>query len=134
MLVFRVGIRTDSGHFYEMETVYSREDAAAAAERIASDCHLEIVVMECFYILSQTTPSIYRCAIDPPTAGHQTEGEKADRLRAENERLSVGNRRYEIARRLNPAQWAAAFELHIKTDKPFDQIIDEMGPLVSPNA
>ena len=55
---------------------------------------------------------------------------KIDRLRAENERLAIGHRRYEIARRLNPVQWAAAFELNIKTNKPFDEIIDEMGPFV----
>ena len=60
--------------------------------------------------------------------------EEAARLRAENERLSIGNRRYEIARRLDPRQWAAAFELNIKTGKAFDQIIDEIGAFVSPTA
>ena len=66
-------------------------------------------------------------------ANHAAQDECRE-LREENERLSVGNRRYEIARRLNPAQWAAAFELNIKTGKVFDQIIDELGPLVAPNA
>ena len=53
-----------------------------------------------------------------------------DRLRGEVERLSAAAKRYEIARRLNPVQWAAAFELNISTGKPFDEIIDDMGPFV----
>lgn len=40
-------------------------------------------------------------------------------------RLRAGYRRYEIARKMNPQQWAAAWSLNIKTGKPFDQIIDE---------
>ena len=88
----------------------------------------------------RTCPFLEACAKVPnPLADAFLAGWNAceadvKRLRAENERLSVGNRRYEIARRLDPRQWAAAFELNIKTGKAFDQIIDEMGPPVSPNA
>ena len=40
----------------------------------------------------------------------------------------LGAKRYEIARRMNPRQWKDAWELNISTGKPFDQIIDELGP------
>ena len=46
------------------------------------------------------------------------------------ERLSKGNERYETARRMNPMQWSAAWELNITTGKPFDEIIDNMRPFV----
>lgn len=52
----------------------------------------------------------------------------------ELEQLRKGFNRYETARRMNPRAWAAAWELNIKTGKPFDQIIDEMRPFVMPNA
>lgn len=42
--------------------------------------------------------------------------------------------RYEIARRMNPQQWKAAWALNLETGKPFDQIIDEMRPFMRPNA
>ena len=48
------------------------------------------------------------------------------------ERLSKGNERYETARRMNPMQWSAAWELNITTGKPFDEIIDNMRPFVYP--
>ena len=38
--------------------------------------------------------------------------------------------RYETARRMNPGQWAAAWELNITTGKPFDEIIDHMRPFM----
>ena len=38
--------------------------------------------------------------------------------------LKVGHDRYEIARRMNPRQWADAWKLNLSTGKPFDEIID----------
>lgn len=40
--------------------------------------------------------------------------------------MKIGHERYETARRMNPRQWAEAWELNLKTGKPFDDIIDEM--------
>ena len=40
--------------------------------------------------------------------------------------LERGYIRYEIARKMNPQQWQAAWELNLK-GKPFDEIIDEMA-------
>ena len=34
--------------------------------------------------------------------------------------------RYETARRMNPRQWASAWDLNTATGKPFDEIIDDM--------
>jgi len=51
-------------------------------------------------------------------------------LRAEINRLSIGHARYETARRMNPRQWADAWKLNLRTGKGFDQIIDEMRPLM----
>lgn len=36
--------------------------------------------------------------------------------------------RYQIVRRMNAAQFADAFILNIRTGKPFDEIIDDLGP------
>jgi len=47
--------------------------------------------------------------------------------------LRIAAERYETARRMNPIQWAAAWELNIKTGKPFDEIIDNMRPFMMPN-
>lgn len=46
--------------------------------------------------------------------------------------LRLANERYETARRMNPQQWAAAWELNITTGKPFDEIIDNMKPFMHP--
>ncbi len=35
---------------------------------------------------------------------------------------------------MNPRQWATAWDLNLKTGKPFDEIIDDMRPLMAPNA
>jgi hypothetical protein len=51
----------------------------------------------------------------------------------ELERLSIGNDRYETARLLTPRQWQDAYQLNISTGKKFDEIIDELKPLVRPN-
>lgn len=50
----------------------------------------------------------------------------------EIERLRLGHQRYEIARRMNPRQWADAWKLNLSTGKPFDEIIDDLGPFVLP--
>ena len=42
--------------------------------------------------------------------------------------------RYETARRMNPIQWAAAWEVNMKTGKPFDEIIDNMRPFMCPKS
>lgn len=42
--------------------------------------------------------------------------------------------RYETARRMNPIQWAAAWEVNMKTGKPFDEIIDNMRPFMFPKS
>lgn len=49
------------------------------------------------------------------------------------ERANVGNRRYEVARRMNPRQWADAWHLSTRTGKPFDTIVDELRPHMKPN-
>jgi hypothetical protein len=48
--------------------------------------------------------------------------------------MRKGYERYETARRMNPQQWSAAWELNLKTGKPFDEIIDDMRPFMVPNA
>ena len=65
--------------------------------------------------------------LDDVAAGHP----KAQEELAE---LCLARDRYETARRMNPQQWAAAWELNIKTGKPFDEIIDNMRPFMVPNA
>lgn len=50
------------------------------------------------------------------------------------ERASVGYKRYETARRMNPRQWADAWKLNTTTGKPFDEIIDDLRPFMVPNA
>lgn len=47
--------------------------------------------------------------------------------------LRLARDRYETARRMNPYQWKAAWELNLKTGKPFDEIIDNMRPFMFPN-
>lgn len=51
-------------------------------------------------------------------------------LKAEIEKLSIGNDRYETARLLNPRAWQEAWQLNISTDKKFDEIIDDLKPFV----
>lgn len=45
----------------------------------------------------------------------------------ELDELRLAARRYEIARRLNPREWAAVWAENIQTGKPFDEIIDGRG-------
>ena len=47
--------------------------------------------------------------------------------------LRLAAERYETARRMNPRQWADAWQLNIQTGKPFDEIIDNMRPFMMPN-
>ena len=47
--------------------------------------------------------------------------------------LRISADRYETARRMNPRQWAGAWELNITTGKPFDEIIDDLRPFIRPN-
>jgi hypothetical protein len=63
------------------------------------------------------------------------EGTKLDtpRIRECVARLQVGHDRYEVARRMNPAQWRDAWLLNIKTGKPFDEIVDDLRPFLCPN-
>jgi hypothetical protein len=49
-------------------------------------------------------------------------------LAAENDALRADAERYRTARKMRPVQWAAAWELNIRTGKPFDQIIDQLRP------
>lgn len=65
--------------------------------------------------------------IDDVSAGHPRAIEELTELRLNAER-------YETARRMNPRQWAAAWEINITTGKPFDEIIDNMRPFMMPNA
>ena len=53
-----------------------------------------------------------------------------DAEQAKIERLKKAARRYEIARRINPQQWAELWALNISTNKPFDEIIDDYASLV----
>lgn len=55
-------------------------------------------------------------------------------LYAEIERLQIGHDRYEVARRMNPAQWRDAWVLNTRTGKPFDEIVDDLRPFLRPNA
>lgn len=50
---------------------------------------------------------------------YPTIGQELDRLR-------LGHDRYETVRRMSPAQFKEAWKINIETEKPFDQIIDEL--------
>ncbi len=50
----------------------------------------------------------------------------------EYKRLAIGFQRYEVARRMNPLQWADAWKLNTTTGKPFDEIIDDQTPFMMP--
>ena len=52
--------------------------------------------------------------------------DKIKSLETENEALRQDAERYQIARKMNPLQWADAYQLNIQTGKPFDEIIDAM--------
>lgn len=47
-------------------------------------------------------------------------------------KLRIARDRYEVARRLNPRQWADAWKLNLSSGKPFDEIIDELRPFMFP--
>ena len=49
---------------------------------------------------------------------------------AELHELQRAHKRYETVRRMNVQQFAAALDLNIKTNKPFDEIIDDMAPFM----
>ena len=53
-------------------------------------------------------------------------------VESENAELRKGHERYETARRMSPQAWKDAWDLNIKTDKPFDEIIDELRAFVRP--
>ena len=55
------------------------------------------------------------------------------RIRECVKRLQIGHDRYEVARRMNPAQWRDAWHLNIKTGKPFDEVLDDLRPFIWPN-
>jgi hypothetical protein len=46
--------------------------------------------------------------------------------------LADGFQRYQVARRMNPKQWADAWKLNTTTGKPFDEIIDDLRPFMTP--
>ena len=50
-----------------------------------------------------------------------------EQLRAENERLKVGNDRYEILRTLNPRQFADLYAKNLETGTPFDELVDGLA-------
>jgi hypothetical protein len=58
----------------------------------------------------------------------EPDGDPHGECAAEIARLSVGHRRYEVVRRMNVQAFKDAYNLCIKTGKPFDQIIDELAP------
>lgn len=64
--------------------------------------------------------------LDDVAGGHQLALEELAGLR-------LARDRYETARRMNPRQWAAAWELNATTGKPFDEIIDNMRKFMVPN-
>ena len=45
------------------------------------------------------------------------------------QKLRIGFERYETARRMNPSQWADAWELS-STGKGFDEIVDDLRPFL----
>ena len=63
--------------------------------------------------------------LDDVAAGHPRALKELSELRKAADR-------YETARRMSAAQWAAAWELNIKLGKPFDEIIDNMRPFTTP--
>ena len=50
-----------------------------------------------------------------------------EQLRAENERLKVGNDRYEILRKLNVVQFQALYTKALQSHLPFDDLVDILG-------
>ena len=54
-------------------------------------------------------------------------------LTDEIDRLRIGHDRYQVARRMTPQQWAEAWKLNISTGKPFDEIVDNLRPFMTPN-
>ena len=50
-----------------------------------------------------------------------------ERLRAEVERLKVGNDRYEILRKLNVVQFQALYTKALQSPIPFDELVDMLG-------
>ncbi len=71
-----------------------------------------------------------------PTLANQALCFLADHVRnlgVSNEYWRIGFDRYETARRMNPRQWAEAWALNISTGKPFDEIIDNLKPFMTPN-
>lgn len=72
-----------------------------------------------------------------PTLANQALCFLADHVRklsVSEEYWRIGFDRYETARRMNPQQWAEAWALNISTGKPFDEIIDNLRPFMTPNA
>ncbi len=75
------------------------------------------------------------CDICNPAKGLEYAKETIDELRATVAKLTAeleGMRkkadRYEIIRRFNAPQFADVLKLNISTGKPFDEIIDDLGP------
>ena len=58
-------------------------------------------------------------------------------LTEECKTLRAGHDRYEVARRMSPAQWRDAWVLNQRTGKPFDEIVSDLAPFfglrVGPN-
>ena len=50
----------------------------------------------------------------------------------EIERFRQGYERYETARLMKPSEWSEAWWRNITTGKSFDEIIDDMRPLMRP--
>lgn len=53
------------------------------------------------------------------------------RLRAELERAKVDAERYEEVRKWNAVTFANAYEVNLRTGKPFDEIVDHMRPFTN---
>lgn len=68
-----------------------------------------------------------RLDLDDVAAGHPFALEELAALR-------LAHRRYEIARRMNPRQWAEAWSRNLDGRQPFDEIIDEYGRLYAPRS
>lgn len=60
--------------------------------------------------------------------------DEIEKLRAENQRLSLGNRRYEEMRKWSPAVFINAWKLSQQTGKPFDEIVDQLAPFTEANS
>ena len=68
-----------------------------------------------------------------PILGHRSiESKAAEWALNEIDRLTIAHNRYETARRLTPQQWAAIYDLNLKTGYRFDEIIDNMRPFMFP--